>query len=117
MHRLLGHPNARSTTKLALVSATEPDESSDQPVVFATLTYSELYDMVNLVANTLIKLGIKPGDRVASFSVSNQETIVAVLAAIAIGAVYSSAPVEFGAANVLDRFIQVCICSISLARC
>lgn len=52
-------------------------------------------------------MGLKPGDRVASFAASSAEMIIAFLAAATIGCPYSCAPVEFGLNAVLDRFTQV----------
>ncbi|KAI5475878.1 hypothetical protein MNV49_000760 [Pseudohyphozyma bogoriensis] len=102
---LLGHPNARSN-KLAILSTTEPTGSSTQPAVIGSLTWSQLYDEVRRAAHSLRTLGIKPGDRVATYSASNAEVVVAFLAASSLGAVYCCCPAEFGTASVLDRFSQ-----------
>ena len=51
--------------------------------------------------------GLKPGDRVAGFVPNMPETIVAMLATAAIGAVWSSCSPDFGVAGVLDRFGQI----------
>lgn len=76
---LLGHPNALSD-KIAVVSTTEPLGSGTHPTVIGTLTWAQLYDQVRLASHALRKLGVKPGDRVATYSASNAEVVIAFLA-------------------------------------
>ncbi|MBF0211782.1 MAG: acetoacetate--CoA ligase [Desulfamplus sp.] len=71
-----------------------------------TLTYNELYDEVSRVAQALRNHGIKPGDRVVGFVPNMPESIIAMLAATSIGAVWSSCSPDFGIKGVLDRFGQ-----------
>lgn len=59
------------------------------------------------VAAALRESGILPGDRVAGFLPNVPEAVVAMLAAAACGAVWSSCSPDFGAAGVLDRFGQI----------
>ncbi|MCF8061947.1 MAG: acetoacetate--CoA ligase [Deltaproteobacteria bacterium] len=72
-----------------------------------TLTYAELYDEVARVARSLRGLDIRPGDRVAGFMPNMPETIVAMLAAVSLGATWSSCSPDFGIKGVLDRFGQI----------
>ena len=72
-----------------------------------TVTYAELYDEVARVARSLRALGIQPGDRVAGFMPNMPETIVAMLAAVSLGATWSSCSPDFGIKGVLDRFGQI----------
>ncbi len=72
-----------------------------------SLTYAELYDEVARVARSLRALDIRPGDRVAGFMPNMPETIVAMLAATSLGAVWSSCSPDFGIKGVLDRFGQI----------
>ncbi|KAI5479974.1 hypothetical protein MNV49_002264 [Pseudohyphozyma bogoriensis] len=102
---LLGHANARSNN-LAVVSTTEPLGNATHPTLIGSLTWAQLYDEVRRAAQALRKLGVQPGDRVASFSASNAEVVVGFLAASTVGAVYCSCPAEFGPAAVIDRFSQ-----------
>ncbi len=51
--------------------------------------------------------GVKRGDRVAAFMPNLPETIIAMLAAASIGAIWSSCSPDFGAGGVLDRFGQI----------
>lgn len=72
-----------------------------------TITYKQLYDEVHKVAEGLKRLGIKKGDRVAGFMPNMPETIIAMLAASSIGAIWSSSSPDFGIKGVLDRFSQI----------
>ena len=51
--------------------------------------------------------GVQPGDRVAAIAANVPETVVAVLAAAAIGATWSSCSPDFGVEGILDRFGQI----------
>ncbi len=59
------------------------------------------------IAGALRAMGIRPGDRVAGFLPNIPEAVIAMLAAAACGAVWSSCSPDFGAAGVLDRFGQI----------
>ncbi len=71
------------------------------------ITYARLYNEVAKVAKSLKDLGVKKGDRVAGFMPNMPETIIAMLAATSLGAVWSSCSPDFGIKGVLDRFGQV----------
>ncbi|MAU61928.1 MAG: acetoacetate--CoA ligase [Parvibaculum sp.] len=58
-------------------------------------------------AAVLKSWGVTEGDRVAAFMPNCPETIVAMLAAASIGAVFSSCSPDFGVKGVLDRFGQI----------
>jgi acetoacetyl-CoA synthetase len=67
-------------------------------------------DARRLVAETAAALradGVGMGDRVAAWMSNVVETMVLMLAASSIGAVFSSTSPDFGAAGVLDRFGQI----------
>ncbi|KJS31866.1 MAG: acetoacetyl-CoA synthetase [Desulfatitalea sp. BRH_c12] len=70
------------------------------------MTYAQLYDRVHAVAIALKQHGIQPGDRVAGFMPNIAETVIAMLAATALGATWSSCSPDFGIRGVLDRFGQ-----------
>ncbi len=72
-----------------------------------TITYKELFEEVHKVAEGLKRLSIKKGDRVAGFMPNMPETIIAMLAASSIGAIWSSSSPDFGIKGVLDRFSQI----------
>lgn len=71
------------------------------------MTYAQLYDEVARVAASLKALGIKPGDRVVGFMPNMPQSIIAMLAAVSMGAVWSSCSPDFGIKGVLDRFGQI----------
>jgi acetoacetyl-CoA synthetase len=72
-----------------------------------TFTYQELYEQVIALANALRAMGIIAGDRVAGYLPNMPETVIAMLATTAIGAVWSSCSPDFGVAAVVDRFTQI----------
>ena len=55
----------------------------------------------------LIAAGVGEGDRVAGYLPNLPETLVAMLATAALGAIWSSASPDFGVQGVLDRFGQI----------
>jgi acetoacetyl-CoA synthetase len=72
-----------------------------------TASWRELGDAVRAFATGLRALGVGPGDTVAAYTPTILETVVAMQATTAIGAVWSSAAPEFGARTVIDRFAQI----------
>lgn len=73
----------------------------------AEMTWGEMGGMVRRIATRLRAIGIRPGDRVVSYMPNVPETIAAMLAVTAIGAIWSSAAPEFGVKTVIDRFAQI----------
>jgi acetoacetyl-CoA synthetase len=71
------------------------------------LSYRELNLEVAGVAAALRREGIVAGDRVAGFLPNLPESVVAMLAATSLGAIWSSCSPDFGANGVLDRFGQI----------
>jgi acetoacetyl-CoA synthetase len=71
------------------------------------MTYAELYDSVARMAAAMRSAGVTAGDRVAGYVPNMSETIVAMLAATSIGAIWSSCSPDFGIKGVLDRFGQI----------
>ncbi len=71
-----------------------------------TLTWRELYEQVASVADWLRQNGLEPGDRVAAYMPNMPETVVAMLAATSLGAVWTSTSPDFGEESVVDRFGQ-----------
>ncbi|AVR89878.1 acetoacetate--CoA ligase [Thauera aromatica] len=70
------------------------------------LTRAELYRAVAHFAAALRAQGVVAGDRVAAYMPNLPETVIAMLAAASIGAVFTSASPDFGVQGVLDRFGQ-----------
>ncbi len=71
------------------------------------LSYAELRTHVAACAGALRAAGVGVGDRVAGYLPNIPETVIAMLATTAIGAVWSSCSPDFGPAAVLDRFGQI----------
>ncbi|MDE1172960.1 MAG: acetoacetate--CoA ligase [Parvibaculaceae bacterium] len=71
------------------------------------LSWAGLREKVRALAAVFDQWGIKPGDRVAAMMPNCPETIIAMLAATSLGAVFSSCSPDFGARGVLDRFGQI----------
>ncbi len=71
------------------------------------ISYAELFARVARLALALREAGVAPGDRVAGFMPNIPETVIAMLAAVSLGAVWSSCSPEFGLQGVLDRFGQI----------
>jgi len=81
--------------RTALVSILENGERRE-------VSYAELYRQAVSLAGWLRQRGVEPGDRVAAFMPNTVETVVAMLAATSIGAVFSSCSPDFGIQGVLD---------------
>jgi len=93
---LLGHPNQTD----AIVFWGEDK-------VKRKLSRAELYDQVSLLAQAMADKGITKGDRVAGFLPNLPEAIVAMLASVSLGAIWSSCSPDFGENGVVDRFGQI----------
>ncbi len=96
---LLRH-EAHLADRIALTCHAEDGSRSDW-------SWSELGSAVRQVATGLRAMGIKRGDRVVGYLPNTAESVVALLAVTAIGAVWSSCSPEFGAAAAIDRFSQI----------
>ena len=72
-----------------------------------SLSHRRLHDEVSRLAQALAACGVGPGDRVAGFLPNVPETAIAMLAAAARGAVWSSCSPDFGIKGVMDRFGQI----------
>jgi len=72
-----------------------------------TMSWEQLRANVAAAAAALRADGVGPGDRVAAWMPNIPETVVVMLATLAIGAVFSSTSADFGTAGVVDRFGQI----------
>ena len=72
-----------------------------------SLTYDQLYQQVSQCTQALKSAGVKKGDRVAGLMANLPQTIVAMLATSALGAIWCSCSPDFGVAGILDRFGQI----------
>jgi len=75
--------------------------------VTAELTWAELYNAVSRMAQAMRAQGVVTGDRVGGYLPNMPETIIAMLAAVSIGAAWSSCSPDFGVQGVVDRFGQI----------
>jgi acetoacetyl-CoA synthetase len=80
-------------------------QNEQQPL--GTMSWAELERQTAALAAFLRDRGVRPGDRVAAYLPNTPHAIVAVLATLAVGAVWSSCSPDFGAASVADRFAQI----------
>ncbi|HEY9152248.1 MAG TPA: acetoacetate--CoA ligase, partial [Anaerolineales bacterium] len=71
------------------------------------MTFAELYDTVARLAESLRALGVTSGDRVVGYMPNMTETVIAMLAAASIGAVWSSCATDIGPSAALERLGQV----------
>ncbi|MDB5808396.1 MAG: acetoacetyl-CoA synthetase, partial [Betaproteobacteria bacterium] len=75
--------------------------------VKSRVSYAELYEEVSRLAQALRAAGVKAGDRVAGYMPNIPGTVIAMLAATSMGAIWSSCSPDFGVQGVLDRFGQI----------
>jgi acetoacetyl-CoA synthetase len=73
----------------------------------APMDWGDLAGQVRILGTQLRTLGVRPGDRVASYMPNIPQTAVAMLATTSIGAVWASCSPDFGWRGVLDRFGQL----------
>ncbi|MBO6519009.1 MAG: acetoacetate--CoA ligase [Rhodospirillales bacterium] len=71
------------------------------------LSFDDVYDQVSIYVQVLEGLGVGEGDRVCGYLPNMPETVIAMAAANALGAVWSSCSPDFGEQGVLDRFGQI----------
>jgi acetoacetyl-CoA synthetase len=94
---ILRHERA-GVTALHHLSETRPQ---------AAMSWNELASRVRILATQMRARGLCPGDAVCCLMPNIPETVVAMLATISIGAVWSVAAPEFGRKTILDRFTQI----------
>lgn len=89
-------------------------KASDDALVFcgedrlkSRVSWQELRAEVSRMAQALRDAGVSSGDRVAGYMPNIPETVVSMLAATSIGAIWSSCSPDFGVRGVLDRFGQI----------
>ncbi len=99
--QVLRHADAAHAAGLmAIVSENELGEVRE-------LSWPELKSQVASLAVSLREMGVQRGDRVAAYMPNIPETIVASLACMSIGAVWSVCAPDMGTPAVLDRFKQI----------
>ncbi len=78
----------------------------DERGALAPWSWRQLREAVARATAGLAALGVGPGDRVAGWLPNMPETIVAMLATSALGAVWTSCSPDFGVEGIVDRFGQ-----------
>ncbi len=68
---------------------------------------SELKKQAAILVDFFYSVGVKPGDRVAGLLPNIAESVIAMLATTAVGAVWTACSPDFGDAGILERFRQV----------
>ncbi|KAI1419475.1 acetoacetate-CoA ligase-like protein [Xylaria sp. FL1777] len=84
----------------AVITATEVDGE------VRTATWAQLREAVRRCSNAL-RAVVKPGDVVAGFVSNHFEALVAMLAAAAVGAIWTGISPDNGVSAVLDRLVQI----------
>ncbi|MGM9424559.1 acetoacetate--CoA ligase [Hydrogenophaga sp. MI9] len=100
-HQVFRHVDAAHAAGLPAVIA---DNEKGQR---RELSWPELRRQVASLALHLQAQGVQPGDRVAAYLPNIPETMVAFLAVVSIGAVWSVCAPDMGTNAVLDRFKQI----------
>ena len=84
----------------ALIFASEDHELSE-------LGWQELAAKVNVLARWLRHAGLMPGDRVAAYLTNSPQAVIAMLATVSAGGVWTACSPDLGIPSVLDRFSQL----------
>jgi acetoacetyl-CoA synthetase len=71
------------------------------------LSHGQLYAEVSRLEQAFRARGVREGDRIAGYLPNLPETLIGMLAAASIGAIWSSCSPDFGPRGVLDRFGQI----------
>ncbi len=103
-------PEARLNYAENLLRAEGPEDAIvfwGEDRIRRRLSRDELRTQVARCAGALRAIGVGEGDRVAGYLPNMPETVIGMLAATSIGAVWSSASPDFGVQGVLDRFGQI----------
>ena len=91
-----------------------PRREADDVLVFrgedkveTRFSYKDVHDTVSRIQQALKATGVCKGDCIAAYMPNMPETVMFMLAATALGAVWSSASPDFGVQGVIDRFGQI----------
>ncbi len=71
------------------------------------LTAAQILETVSRLQQAMKAAGVQPGDRIATYLPNIPETMLIMMAALSIGATFSSSAPDFAARAVLDRFQQI----------
>jgi acetoacetyl-CoA synthetase len=79
----------------------------NESMPLAGMRWEILAGQVRILATRLRKLGVRPGDRVVAYMPNIPETMIAMLATTAIGAIWACCSPDFGSRGVIDRIQQL----------
>lgn len=96
---LLFPPQSPDPDSPAVIAATETGRE--------TVTWKELRERVRLCQAGMLATKVKSGDRVAGFVANHTNALVAMLAATALGAIWTAVSPDTGVTAVLDRMTQI----------
>ena len=106
VHQVFRHAEAAHAAGLpAIISHNEASLANGDAA--RQISWPELKQQVASLALHLQAQGVKPGDRVAAYLPNIPEAIIAFLATVSIGGVWSICAPDMGTAAVLDRFKQI----------
>jgi len=71
------------------------------------VSWESFAGQVRILATRLHELGVLPGDRVVAFMPNIPQTMIAMLATTAIGAIWACCSPDFGSSGVIDRIQQL----------
>ena len=98
----------------ALAAAQRPDAATKPAIIFQSelcarreISWQSLAAQVAALSATLRDLGVVPGDRVVSYMPNIPEAVMALLATVSVGGIWSSCSPDMGPVSVLDRFRQI----------
>uniref|UniRef100_UPI00374DCEDA AMP-binding protein n=1 Tax=Rhodoferax sp. TaxID=50421 RepID=UPI00374DCEDA len=103
--QVLRHADAADAGGFAAILSHNEDTLGNAPA--RRLSWPELRRQVASLALHLQAHGVQPGDRVAAYLPNGPEAMVAFLATVSIGAVWSICAPDMGSNAVLDRFSQI----------
>lgn len=78
-----------------------------ETVSYKETSWAELRQQVSSLAHFFRKSGVDKGDRIAAYLPNTPHAFIGMLAASAVGAVWSSCSPDFGTDSVIERFSQI----------
>jgi acetoacetyl-CoA synthetase len=78
-----------------------------ETTALAGLPWEDFAGRIRILATRLREWGIQPGDRVVGYLPNIPETVIAMLAAASVGAIWAACSPDFGWRGALDRFGQL----------
>jgi acetoacetyl-CoA synthetase len=104
-------PGARLNYAQHVLRRERPGEPAllhvSETMPLASLDWADLAGQVRILGTRLRAMGVRPGDRVASYLPNIPQTVMAMLATTGIGAIWTACSPDFGWRGVLDRFRQL----------